>query len=73
MRIKKIVKFYNETTPEEKCQLLLMMAKDIYVPVRKKDGVHVLELDDEVPVCMNGASYQLNTEELYKDEKIKLL
>ena len=28
MRIKKIVKFYNETTQIEKCQLLFMMAND---------------------------------------------
>lgn len=32
MRLKKIVKFYNETTPIEKCQLLFMMAKDISGP-----------------------------------------
>ena len=58
MRIKKIVKFYNETTPEEKCRL----AKDIEVPVKYEDGIHCLELDSEVPVCMNGIMFQINTE-----------
>ena len=29
MRTKKIIKFYNETTNIENCQLLLMMAKQI--------------------------------------------
>lgn len=71
MRTKKVLKFYQETTPEEKCQLLNMMAKDICVPIQKKDGCHVLDLDDEIPVCMNGIFYQINTEELYKDEKIQ--
>jgi len=69
MKIKKILKFYQETTPEEKCQLLNMMAKQIMIPIKKDDGVHCLELDEEVPICMNGTFYQINTEELYKDEK----
>ena len=71
MRIKKIVKFYNETTQIEKCQLLFMMAKDMMVPVRINGVVHCLELDDEVPICLNGTSFQINTEKLYKDEKLK--
>jgi len=69
MRIKKILKFYKETTPEEKCQLLNMMAKQICVPIQKEDGCHILDLDAEVPVCMNGTFYQINTEELFKTEK----
>jgi len=69
MRIKKILKFYNETSPVEKCQLLNMMADQIMIPIEKEDGVHCLELDKEVPVCMNGSYYQINTEELYKKEK----
>ena len=71
MRIKKIVKFYNETTAAEKVQLLWMMADQIMIPIQKKDGVHCLELDKEIPVCMNGTFYQINTEELYKKEKTK--
>jgi len=71
MRLKKIVKFYNETTPIEKCQLLFMMAKDISVPVKIDGVVHCLELDDEVPVVLNGPIYQINTEKLYENEKLK--
>ena len=43
IRFKKILTFYNETTPEEKCQLLNMMAKDISVPVKYEDGFHCLK------------------------------
>ncbi len=71
MRIKKIVKFYNETTPAEKVQLLWMMADQIMIPIKKEDGTHCLELDKEIPVCMNGSYYQFNTEELYEEEKAK--
>ena len=71
MRIKKIVKFYNETTPAEKVQLLWMMADQIMIPIQKQDGIHCLELDKEIPVCMNGVMYQFNTEELYEEEKAK--
>ena len=69
MRLKKIVKFYNETTPIEKCQLLFMMAKDIMIPVEIDGVVHCLSLDDEVPVVLNGPIYQINTEKLYEKEK----
>ena len=71
MRLKKIVKFYNETTQIEKCQLLYMMAKDIMVPVEIEGTVHCLELDDEVPICLNGTAFQINTEKLYENEKLK--
>tara|TARA_R100001244_G_C5160121_1_gene130909 strand:+ start:1219 stop:1449 length:231 start_codon:yes stop_codon:yes gene_type:complete len=71
MRIKKIVKFYNETSPVEKVQLLWMMADQIMIPIKKEDGTHCLELDKEVPVCMNGSLYQFNTEELFTEEKDK--
>ena len=53
----------NETTPEEKCHLLNMMAKDISVPIQKQDGCHVIGLDEEVPICMNGTFYQINIKE----------
>ena len=68
MRHKKILKFYQETTPEEKCHFLNMIAKNICVPVQKEDGCHVLELDEEVPVCMNGTFYQINTEEFLNEK-----
>ena len=66
MDFKKILEFYNNTTPEEKCQLLNMMARDISIPVQKEDGTHDYELCDENPVCMNGTSFQLHTEEFSK-------
>jgi len=69
MRIKKIVNFYNETTQIEKCQLLFMMAKDIMIPVEIDGEVHCLNLDDEVPVVLNGTAFQINTEKLYEKEK----
>ena len=68
-QFKKILKFYNNTTPEQKCQLLNMMAKDIMVPIKKEDGVHCLSLDCEAPICLNGTFFQINTEELYEEER----
>lgn len=67
---KKVIDFYNNTTNEQKCYLLLLMSKDIMVPVEYEDGVHCLGLDDEAPVCMNGTAFQINTEHLYKNDKI---
>ena len=69
--MKKVIDFYNETTADEKCYLLLLMAKDIIVPVEKEDGVHIMDLDDEAPVCMNGTAFQINTEDLYRKEKLR--
>jgi len=66
MSISKILEFYNNTTPEEKCQLLNMMARDISIPYQKEDGTHDYELCEENPVCMNGTSFQLNTREFSK-------
>ena len=66
MDFEKILEFYNNTTPEEKCQLLNMMARDISIPVQKEDGTHDMELCKENPVCMNRTSFQLNTEEFSK-------
>ena len=71
--MKKVIDFYNETTAEEKCYLLMLMAKDIIVPVEKEDGVHIMDLDDEAPVCMNGTAFQINTEDLYRKEKLKYI
>lgn len=68
----KVVDFYNTTTNEQKCYLLLLMSKDIMVPVEYEDGVHCLELDDEAPVCMNGTAFQINTIDLYKKDKMLL-
>ena len=71
--MKKVIDFYNETTAEEKCYLLMLMSKDIIVPVEKEDGVHIMDLDDEVPVCMNGTAFQINTEDLYRKEKLRYI
>jgi len=71
--MKKVIDFYNETTADEKCYLLLLMAKDIIVPVEKEDGVHIMDLDDEAPVCMNGTAFQINTEDLYRKEKLRYI
>lgn len=60
MKTNELIKFYNSTTPEEKSQLLYMMAKDIMIPVTRKDGVYCEELDMENPVVMNGTMFQLN-------------
>ena len=66
MKFEKILDFYNQTTNEEKCHLLNMMASQITIPIQKKDGTHSMELDQENPVCMNGTFFQLNTEEFSK-------
>ena len=66
MSISKILEFYNNTTPEEKCQLLNMIARDISIPYQKEDGTHDYELCEENPVCMNGTMFQLNTKEFSK-------
>ena len=66
MNMNIILEFYNNTTPEEKKQLLNMMARDIIIPYRKKDGIHDYELCDENPVSMNGTAFQLNTKEFSK-------
>ena len=51
----------------------MLMSKDIIVPVEKEDGVHIMDLDDEAPVCMNGTAFQINTEDLYRKEKLRYI
>ncbi len=68
-KYQKVVDFYNETTNEQKLFFLELMSKDIFVPVQKEDGVHCLGLDQEVPVCMNGTAFQINTEDWKSYEK----
>ena len=68
-KYQKVIDFYNETTSEQKLFLLELMSKDIFVPVQKEDGVHCLGLDQEVPVCMNGTAFQINTEDWKSYEK----
>lgn len=68
-KYQKVVDFYNDTTNEQKLFFLELMRKDIFVPVQKEDGVHCLGLDQEVPVCMNGTAFQINTEDWKSYEK----
>jgi|TARA_Y100000361_G_scaffold77554_1_gene68662 hypothetical protein len=66
-----VIDFYNNTTAEQKKYFLELLRDRISIPTQKKDGVHVLNLDQEVPVILNGIFFQLNTEEwkgLKKDE-----
>tara|TARA_R110002072_G_scaffold85558_2_gene193741 strand:+ start:809 stop:1030 length:222 start_codon:yes stop_codon:yes gene_type:complete len=65
--------FYIKSTPEEKCQLLWLMAKDIMIPINKIDSegkyyVDCMELDSEIPVMLNGVSYQINVDDFYKKD-----
>ena len=76
MNTKLINDFYNKSTPEEKVQLLWLLAKDITVPVTKfdEDGkryVDMMELDEEIPVVLNGTMYQFNLEDLFDEERKK--
>jgi hypothetical protein len=32
-----------------------------------------MDLDDEAPVCMNGTAFQINTEDLYRKEKLRYI
>ena len=73
IRYKKLLNFYNETTPEEKCHFLNMMAKDINIPVLRPDGLHCENLDMENPIHMNGTLYQLNLENENKTNINRLL
>tara|TARA_R100000951_G_C2639030_1_gene180260 strand:+ start:1352 stop:1597 length:246 start_codon:yes stop_codon:yes gene_type:complete len=68
--------FYLKSTPEEKCQFLWLIAEKITIPVKRVDDegkpyTEVMELDNEIPVVMNGPSYQFNTDDLYEEEKKK--
>ena len=76
MNTKLINDFYNKSTPEEKVQFLWLLAKDITVPVTKSDEdgkryVDMMELDEEIPVVLNGTMYQFNLEDLFDEERKK--
>ncbi len=76
MNTKLINDFYNKSTPEEKVQFLWLLAKDITVPVTKfdEDGkryVDMMELDEKIPVVLNGTMYQFNLEDLFDEERKK--
>lgn len=65
----KVLDFYNNSTPVEKCQFLIMISERIMVPIQKDKYVDCMNLDKEVPVVMNGPYFQINTEDLYKNQK----
>ena len=74
MNDKLIKDFYNKSTPEEKCQLLWILSRDIIIPAQKTDDygnryVDCMALDDELPVVLNGTAYQLNLEGFYEEER----
>ena len=68
----KIIDLYTEMDMHDKEFMIGLLAKDIFVPVEidYQDGgktvAHCMELDQEMPVCFNGASLQLNLEDSIK-------
>lgn len=76
MNVDLINEFYNKSTPEDKVQFLWLIARDIVIPVTKvnEDGtkdVECMNLDTEIPVVMNGISYQFNLEGFFDEEREK--
>ncbi len=70
-KYQKVIDFFNETDADQKKYFLELLSDKISVPTQKEDGVHVLNLDEEIPVVINGIYFQLNTDdwrELKKDE-----
>ena len=63
-QFKETLDFYNNSTPQQRCDFLSLIAKDIMVAVKTKDGIHCLSLDNETSTCINGSLIQLNTEPL---------
>jgi len=63
---KKVIRFFNNSTPEELCYLIYLMADKINVPIKRKGVTKVLGLDQDYPVIMNGICYQINTEDFFE-------
>lgn len=67
-KFKKVIDFYNTTTPEQWCYFLSMISDRISIPVPKtnEDGISYIDcvgLAEEAPACPNGAMIQINTED----------
>ncbi len=62
-KYKKVIDFYNDTDSEQKRYFLELLSDKICVPTQTKKGVVVYNLDEEIPVVVNGIFYQLNTEQ----------
>ena len=60
------LEFYLNSTPNDRLNFLLMIQKDITIPIEIEGGTSVETLWEENPVCLNGTSFQLNTEEFGK-------
>ena len=60
------LEFYLNSTPNDRLNFLLMIQKDITIPIEIEGGTSVETLWEENPICLNGTSFQLNTEEFGK-------
>ena len=61
-KYKKVIDFYNQTDSEQKQYFLELISDKITIPTQTDEGVVVYNLDEEVPVIINGIFFQLNTE-----------
>ena len=67
-KFQQVVEFYNSTTPEQWCYFLSIISDRISIPTPKtdKDGnsyIDCVGISQEAPVCPNGATIQINTED----------
>ena len=60
------LEFYLNSTPNDRLKFLLMIQKDITIPIEIEGGTSVETLWEENPICLNGTIFQLNTEEFGK-------
>ena len=60
------LEFYLNSTPNDRLNFLLMIQKDITIPIEIEGGTSVETLWEENPICLNGTLFQLNTEEFGK-------
>ena len=60
------LEFYLNSTPNDRLNFLLMIQKDITIPIEIEGGISEETLWEENPICLNGTSFQLNTEEFGK-------
>ena len=56
------LEFYLNSTPNDRLNFLLMIQKDITIPIEIEGGTSVETLWEENPICLNGTLFQLNTE-----------
>ena len=68
----KVIKHFNKWDNHQKLFFIQLLATDIIVPVKEKEGVTIYELDIEVPVILNGTGFQINIEKWREWDKEKL-